>query len=401
VVDDKIDLKEIAKSFKTTKEVQEFVKQMTKGLIENMLAEEMKLHLGYEKHSPAGKNSGNSRNGKSTKKVRSSSGEFELEVPRDRNGDFEPQAVKPYQTDISDFDQKIISMYARGMTTRDIQAHVEEIYGADISPAMVSIITNKVMDVARQWQQRPLSSTYIVIYFDALFYKIREHGKIISKAAFNCLGIDTHGHKEILGLWLAENEGASYWLTIMNELKSRGIEDVFIACIDGLKGLDKAIEAVFPKTEIQRCIIHMMRNSFKYIPQKHRTEFINDLKGIYTALNEGDAHFALKTLIEKWGTRYPLATKPWFDHWNHISTYFKYPPELRKMIYTTNAVEALHRQFRKVTKNRSVFANDDSLFKMLFLAARDIQKKWTQQVRNWPSIATQLHLIFGERLIVS
>ncbi len=292
-------------------------------------------------------------------------------------------------------------MYARGMTTRDIQAHVQEIYGAEISPAMVSMITDKVLDVAHKWQQRPLAPVYAILYFDALFYKVRENGKIVSKAAYTCLGIDTAGHKDILGIWVAESEGATYWLSVINELKSRGVQDILIACIDGLKGLPDAIAAVFPRTEIQRCVIHMIRNSFKYIPHKHSKEFIVDLKTVYTALSESEARYSLTLMEEKWGSRYPLALKSWIEQWDYVSTYFKYPPELRTLIYTTNAVEALHRQFRKVTKNRSILADDSALFKILYLAARNIHKKWTLPVRNWPSIITQLHIFFKDRLMLS
>lgn len=396
---EKIDLKELAKQFKTAKEIQDFVKEITKGMLENVLKAELDETLGYDKYNPKGRNSGNSRNGFSSKKIMSSVGEFEAQIPRDRNGIFIPKIIKPHQNDISDFDQKIISMYARGMTTRDIQAHVEDIYGAEISPAMVSMITDKVMAVAYEWQQRPLESVYPIIFFDALFFKVRENGKIISKAAYSCLGIDCNGKKDILGIWIAQTESATHWLEILNELKNRGVKDIFIACIDGLSGLDKSIEAVFPKTEIQRCVIHIMRNSFKYIPQKYKVEFIADLKPVYTALNLEYAQRALTQLIAKWEHRYPLAVKPWTSNWDQISTYFKYPDELRRMVYTTNTVESLHRQFRKVTKNRSILANDDSLYKILFLAARDILKKQTFTIRNWPSIAAQLHLIFQDRFI--
>lgn len=394
-----IDFKEAIKGMKTPKDVQDFVKNMTKDLMQNILDEELNHHLGYEKHAVAGRNTGNSRNGKSKKQVRSSAGSLDLEIPRDRNGTFEPKLVKKYETDISDFDQRVISMYARGMTTRDIQAHVQEIYGADISPTLVSIITDKVLKVAHEWQQRPLESLYVVVYFDALFYKVRENGKVISKASYTCLGIDASGHKEILGIWIANTESATYWLTVANELKTRGIKDILITCIDGLTGLADALEAVFPKTDVQRCIIHMMRNSFKHIPHKHIKEFVQDLKQIYTADSLSQAEYGLFLAQEKWSNRYPLALKPWADNWHHVTTFFQFPPELRKMIYTTNAVEGVHRQFRKVTKNRSVLANDDALFKLLYLAAQNIQKKWSLPVRNWASISTQLHLIYGERFI--
>lgn len=396
-----IDLKEAAKGLKSLKDIHEFVKQMTKGLIENVLQEEMNQHLGYKKYEHKEASADDTRNGISTKLVTSSVGNIELNIPRDRDGKFNPQLIKKYQTDISDLDMMIISMYAKGMTTRDIQGHFEEIYGAEISPGAISIITNKVTDIAHEWQQRPLAGLYAIAYFDALFYKVRENGKIIAKAAYVCLGIDQEGKKDILGLWIADTEGASYWLKILNELKARGVTDILIACIDGLNGLGKAIEAVFPHTEIQRCIIHMIRNSLKYIPHKHRKEFIKDLKMVYTASSESEAHYELLKLIDKWGKKYSLATKPWFEHWEEVSAYFKYPPELRRIIYTTNAIEALNRQFRKVTKNRSVFANDDSLIKLLYLASRDIQKKWTIQTQNWALIISQLHIFFQERLMIN
>lgn len=393
-----INFKDLAKNCKNLEDVHNVVKSMMKGVIEGILEEELKQHLGYEKYAKS--ETLNSRNGKSPKKVLSSAGTLDLEIPRDRNGEFKPQVVKPYQTDISEFDERIISMYARGMTTRDIQSHVQEIYGAEISPAMVSMITDKVMSIAHEWQQRPLASIYTIIYFDALFYKVRDGGKIVSKAAYTCLGIDTNGHKDILGIWISSSEGATYWLAIMNELKSRGVRDTLIACIDGLKGMSDAIETVFPRTEIQRCIIHMMRNSFKYIPSKHIKEFIADLKTIYTAHSETEASFALEVLEQKW-SKYPLALKSWRDQWVYVSAYFKYPAELRRLIYTTNAVEALHRQFRKVSKNRTILANDEALFKLLFLAARDIQKKWTKPLMNWTLIATQLHIFFKERFLTN
>jgi putative transposase len=396
-----LDLNEVVKGLKTTKDVQDFVKEMTKGLIEKMLEAEMEQHLGYEKHSRKGKNSGNSRNGNSSKKVNSTVGELALEIPRDRNSEFEPQIVKKHETDISDFDQKIISMYARGMTTRDIQAHIEEIYGADISPTMISMITDKAIQVAHEWQQRPLKSVYAVVYFDALFYKVREGGKVVSKAAYTCLGIDTEGYKDILGIWIASSESATYWLGVANELKTRGVKEILITCIDGLRGLADAIQTVFPHTDIQRCVIHMIRNSFKYISYKNIKEFTQDLKSVYNADSIQQAEYQLSLLQDKWGTKYPLAIKPWVDNWNHVSAFFKYPPELRRLIYTTNAVEAVHRQFRKVTKNRSVLAHDESLFKLLYLSIVNIQKKWTLPVRDWSTIASQLHIIFQERFMKS
>lgn len=373
------------------------IKKMLKAAIEGILHEELRLHLEEKKNNKEH----NSKNGSSPKTVRSTLGEFELITPRDRKGTFEPQVVKKYQKDISDFDQKIISMYAKGMTTRDIQEHMNDIYGIEMSPAMVSMITDKVMSMAREWQNRILEEIYAVVYFDAIHFKVRENGRIVSKAAYTALGIDTEGKKDILGIWVGESEGATFWLSVMNELKNRGVKDILIACIDGLKGFPAAISVVFPRVEIQLCVIHMIRNSVKYISSKNRAKFIEDLKQVYQALTLNEALYCRDKLVEKWGAKYPLAVNPWVNHWENVSNYFKYPMELRRIIYTTNTVEGLHRQFRKVTKNRAILANDDSLFKILYLAASDIQRKWTHAVRGWNVIITQLHIVFKERLMTN
>lgn len=385
---------------KTAKDVNELVKKMTKSTLEKILQAELDEHLGYSKHESTGKNSGNSRNGSSQKTVRSSMGEMELDIPRDRNGNFEPILIKKHQKDIGEFDQRIISMYAKGMTTRDIQEHVKDIYGAEISPAMVSMITDKVEGLILEWQSRILEPIYTVAYFDAIYYKVKENGKIVSKAAYTCLAIDLEGHKDILGIWIGESESAKFWLTIFNELKNRGIKDILIACMDGLKGLPEALKITFPETETQLCVVHMIRNSIKFVSSKNQKTFIKDLKLVYQAASESEATTALDALVEKWGRVYPLAVNPWVNHWDKISTYFKYPADLRRMIYTTNAVESLHRQFRKVTKNRAVMPNDNALLKLLFLASRDIQKKWTMPVQNWSTTISQLHVIFGDRIMV-
>jgi putative transposase len=401
MTDINIDLNAELKKCKTMEDLtgkNGLLQRLLKGMMENLLEQEMQEHLGYEKHSVKGDNSGNSRNGKSQKNVTSSFGPIDIEVPRDRNAEFEPQIVKKRQRDISSFDDKIISMYAKGMTTRDIQSHIQDIYGIEISPTMVSNITNKVVDVATEWQARPLSSIYPIIFFDAIHYKVKEDGKVISKAAYTCLGIDWEGKKDILGLWIGESEGAKFWLRICTELQNRGIADIFIACIDGLKGLPEAIQSVFPQVQIQLCIVHMIRNSIKYIPHKYLKEFIFDLKTIYGAVTEATAKNNLGKLQEKWEGRYPLAVKPWIVHWENVRTFFQFPDSIRKLIYTTNAVEALHRQFRKVTKNKAVFPSDDALFKMLFLAARDISKKWTLPLQDWKNMISQLSVFFGDRL---
>lgn len=368
-------------------------------MVEQMLEKEMDEHIGYEKHATGGNNSGNSRNGKNAKTVQTSYGPLDLEVPRDRNSEFEPQIVKKRQRNISSFDDKIISMYAKGMSTRDIQAHVQEIYGAEISPTAVSHITEKVLEVAKEWQARPLQKIYPITYFDAIHYKVRENGKVITKAVYTCLGIDLDGKKEVLGLWIGESEGAKFWLRVFTELKNRGVHDIFIACVDGLKGMPEAINAVFPEAEIQLCIIHMIRNSFKYVSSKNSKEFVSDLKLIYRAETEEMAEEGLLFLKEKWEKKYPLAVKPWINQWENIRTFLKFPEELRRIIYTTNAVESLHRQFRKVTKTRSLFPNDESLFKLLFLAVAGLSEKWTvMPVKDWKSALSQFSILYEVRL---
>lgn len=374
------------------------IQRLVGGMVEKMLDQEMEQHLGYAKHSPEGHHSGNSRNGKGSKTLQSSQGPISIDVPRDRNGDFEPQIVKKRQTHINAFDDKIISMYARGMSTRDIQAHIEEIYGADISPTMISNITDKVLEVAKEWQNRPLSKIYPITYFDAIHYKVRQGGKVITKACYTCLGINMEGKKEMLGLWLGESEGAKFWLRVFTELKNRGVNDIFIACIDGLKGLPDAINAVFPEASIQLCVIHMIRNSMKYVSHKSTKSFMTDLKSVYKAATLGEAEDNLYKLQENWEEKYPLAVKPWVNHWEHIKTFFDFHDDIRRIIYTTNAVESLHRQFRKVTKNRAVFPNDESLIKLLFLSAESASKKWTMSVQNWKKTLAQFAIMYEDRM---
>ena len=374
------------------------VQKLIGSMVEQMVEQEMDDHLGYSKHSREGRNSGNSRNGKISKTVHSSYGDVDLDLPRDRNGEFDPKLVKKRQKSISSFDDKIISMYARGMSTRDIQDHVKEVYGAEISPTAISHITEKVLEAAKEWQSRPLAKVYPIVYFDAIHYKVRQDGKVLNKAAYTCLGIDTEGKKDILGLWIGESEGAKFWLKVFTELKNRGLEDIFIACVDGLKGLPEAIHSVFPKAEIQLCIVHLIRNSVRYIPHKHSKAFIADLKPVYKAVSENDALEALSHLEEKWENKYALAVKPWKEHWEHIRTFLGFPEEVRRIIYTTNAVEALHRQFRKVTKSRSVFPNDEALFKLLFLTVKGLSDKWTREVHGWKQALSQFAILYGDRL---
>lgn len=393
----KADLKN-AKTYEDILGKEGAIKKLIKGTFEQMLEAELTEHLGYEKHSSTGKNTGNSRNGKSHKTIRNDNGEIDIAVPRDRNSEFDPVIIKKYERTIGPIEDKIISMYAKGMTTRDIQSHVEELYGLQLSPTLVSNITERIIVLAKEWQNRPLEAIYPIVFFDAIHYKVRDEGKVVSKAAYTCLGIDLTGRKDLLGLWVGESEGANFWLSVITELRNRGVEDILISCIDGLKGFPDAIKTIFPKVKIQLCVIHQIRNTLKYIASKDQKTFMKDLKNVYSAPTEEVALLEIDKLEERWQKRYSLPVKSWRENWNNLSTYFEYPQEIRTIIYTTNAVEALHRQFRKVTKNRSLFPNDDALKKMLFLAYRDISKKWTMPIRNWSFVISQFSIIFQERL---
>jgi len=374
-------------------------REMSKQMLEYLMEREISENLGYEKYgTKEGVDSRNARNGHNIKTVKSAHGAFELKTPRDRQGEYEPKIVKKYQTDVSMFDEPIISMYAKGMTVRDIQEQVKLTWGVDLSPTTISNITNQVHEFVKEWQSRPLETRYAIVYFDAIHYKVRTNGMIECKAAYTCLGIDLEGKKEILGIWIGESESAKFWLSIFNELNNRGVQDILIACFDGLKGLPDAIQTVFPKTEIQLCIVHMIRNSLKFVGSKYEKEFMQDLKKVYQAPAENTAQIALNELVEKWADRYPTAVNPWVNHWANIATFFKFPDQVRRIIYTTNSVEALHRQFRKVTKNKSVFPNDGSLLKMLYLAANDISKKWDKPAFAWRTILPQLALFFEGRI---
>lgn len=374
------------------------IKKLLKNAIEGMLDAELTDELGYEKHSSVGKNTGNSRNGKSRKTLKNENGEIDISIPRDRNGSFDPVIVKKYERTLGPIEDKIISMYAKGMTTRDIQSHIEEIYGIEVSPTFVSNVTEKIVHIATQWQNRPLDEIYPVVFFDAIHFKVRDEARVINKAAYTCLGIDINGHKDLLGLWVSPAEGANFWVGVITELRNRGVNHILIACIDGLKGFPDAINSVFPDTEIQLCVIHVIRNTLKYIASKDKKAFMLDLKNVYKAPTEELALENLKLLNEKWSKKYSLALKIWDNNWTNIATFFKYPEEIRTLIYTTNAVEALHRQFRKVTKPKSLFPNDDALKKMLYLAYKDISKKWTMPVRNWAFIISQFSVLFKEKI---
>lgn len=373
------------------------IKRLLGGMIEKMLEAELEEHLGYPKSSPIGIGTGNSRNGYSSKTVRSTMGPVAIEIPRDRNGDFSPGVVKKGQRDISSIDQKILSMYAKGMSVRDIQSHIEDIYGAKISPTTISSITDKVLETAFEWQARPLDPVWAIVYFDAVHFKVKEAGVVQTKAAYTAYGISLDGYREVLGIWVGENEGAAYWLSVFSELKQRGVKDILIAVMDGLKGLTEALNQVYPKAEIQVCVIHMIRASLKHIPHKHYHEFVTDLKKVYQAPSLDTAEGQLEVLCEKWGNKYRHAVNTWKSNWPNISTFFRYPPELRKIIYTSNAVEGLHRRVRKVTKSKAVFPSSQALFKMLYLAINDIAKKGPVRCNGWKYIYHSLGTLFPNR----
>ena len=358
----------------------------------------MEEHLGREKYDRLAPDSKNYRNGYSPKTIKSSFGESTIDVPRDRNGEFEPRIVKKYETVCNELDKKVIGLYARGMSVDDIKSEIDELYGVDISPAMISKITDKVMETAHSWQNRPLEAVYPIMYLDAIHYKVRDEHKIVSKAAYICMGMDIRGYKDILGIWIGEQEGAKFWLSVCNDLKNRGVKDILIACMDGLKGLPDAIKAVFPDVNIQSCIIHQIRNSIKYISSKDSREFMADLKEVYKAVNEEQALKALESLEETWGEKYSIVTQSWLNNWDNLSTYFAFPPEIRRIIYTTNSLEGFNRQLRKFTKIRTSFPTDDALRKALYLATEQIMVKWTSPMQNWHSTLAQLSIMYPDRL---
>lgn len=374
------------------------IKKLLKHSVEQLLEAEMTEHLGYPKYSIEGNNSGNSRNGTTPKNLLTTNGEIEVDIPRDRNGTFTPVVVPKHQRRLGELEDVVISMYAKGMSTRDIQDHFQQIYGAELSPVQISHITDKITEMVQQWHSRPLDELYPIIFLDAIHFKVREDGKIVSKAAYTCLAIDITGHKDMLGIWIGQAESSRFWLGILNDLKNRGVKDILITCVDGLKGFAEAIEAAFPQTQIQQCVIHQIRNTFKFIVSKDHKSFMQDLKTVYTAASEKIALEELDALEEAWGKKYPMAIKSWRENWTKLATYFDYAPEIRTIIYTTNAVESLHRQFRKVTKDKSMFPNDEALSKMLFLSYRDISRKWNMPIRNWPFVISQFSVIFEERI---
>lgn len=379
--------------------VQELFKEMVGTVLENGLEGELEEELGYSKYDYRNKETDNSRNGYSEKTLKSSLGDIDISVPRDRKGEFEPQIVRKNQTTLSgDIEEKILSMYAKGMTTSDIEGHIREIYGIEVSDSTISRVTDKILPVVKEWQMRPLEGIYAVVFMDAIHFHVRSEGQIIKKAVYIAIGIKMDGVRDVLGMWIGENESAKFWLGILNGLKNRGVEDILIACVDGLTGFTSAIEAVYPRTEIQQCIIHQIRNSTKYVSYKDLKLLMADLKKVYAAVDEQTAQYQLDVFEEKWGSKYPKIALSWRSNWANLSTYFKYPQEVRTLIYTTNAIENFNRQLRKVTKSKSVFPTDDSLLKMLYLAMVDITKKWTGRRRDWGQIHSQLEVFFADRL---
>lgn len=386
---------------KNTKDIQDMLKDLFASTIQEMLEAELEDHLGYERYDNQNKSTSNSRNGYRSKRVKSDFGEVKLNIPRDRNGNFQPRVIQNYENDISGIEDQVIGMYSKGMSTRDISSHLKSIYGIDISHTLVSKITDRVLPLANEWQNRPLDSIYPIVFMDAVHYKVRIDGRIINKAAYAAIGINLEGTKEVLGIWVGENESSKYWLKVLTEIRNRGVKDILIASVDGLSGFSEAIKAVFPDTEIQRCIVHQIRNTLGYVSYKHRKEFAKDLKNVYTALNEEVALNELTLLEEKWNDKYEIALRSWRNNWNELSTYFKYPQEIRTLIYTTNSMESYNRQLRKVTKSKSIFPSDNSLHKSLYLATIDISDKWTQKVRNWSQILAHLSIYFEERITSS
>jgi len=383
---------------KDAKDIQEVLKKLFGDALAEMLEAELENELGYSKYDYKNKETPNSRNGHSKKTLRSDYGKLDIDVPRDREGQFEPKIVKKNQTDISSIEDQVLSMYAKGMTTRDIKTHLYDLYGIDSSPELISRITDKILPLISEWQARPLSTVYAILFMDAIHYKVRHEGRVVTKAAYTAIGVDLEGVKDVLGIWIGENESAKFWLSVINEIKNRGIKDILIVSVDNLSGFSDAIKAVYPETEIQKCILHQIRNSTRFISYKDIKAFTADLKKIYKAVNEEAALASLDELEERWSKKYPLAVKSWRTNWSELSTYLKYPEELRRIIYTTNTAESYNRALRKVTKAKSVFPNDQSLMKILYLATMDTTKRWKDRMRDWPLIISQLEIYFGERI---
>ena len=386
----------LATECRTTGDIQNKLKELFGGTLQEMLEAEMDEHLGYDKHSPDGDGSGNSRNGYSKKTVSSQFGESEILIPRDRNSEFEPQIVPKHQTKGEDIEKRVLAMYAKGLSTHDIEDHLRDIYGVEASASLISKITDKILPQAVEWQNRPLERVYPVVFFDGIYFKMRRDGKIQNTCVYTVLGINADGYKEILGLWIGENESASFWTQVCNDLKNRGVERIFIACHDNLNGFGKAINTVFPQTNSQLCIIHQIRNSTKYVSYKDLKPLMADLKMVYGSATLDDAEFQLEVFAERWDKKYPQISKSWRDNWTDLTEYFKYPGEVRHLIYTTNAVEGFHRMLRKTTKNKGSFPTEDALRKSIYLSICEISKKWTMPIRYWGQISGQFCIFFED-----
>jgi putative transposase len=372
------------------------LKQLTKAVLERALNAELTHQLGYEKNAAEGRGSGNSRNGRTKKTIKGDFGEVQIEVPRDREGTFEPQIVGKHQRRFSGFDDKIVSMYARGMTTREIQGHLQEIYGVEVSPTLISEVTDAVLEEVRAWQSRPLEPLYPIIFLDALFVKMRHEGRVENRAVYVALGISVEGRKDVLGLWTSQTEGSKFWLTVLTELRNRGVKDLFIACVDGLKGFPEAIETVFPQAQVQLCIVHLMRNSLNYVNWAERKAVAKDLKTIYRATTPDAAKQALVQFGEQWDKKYPTIRPMWERHWDRITPFLSFPPEIRKIIYTTNAVESLNRSLRKITKTRGAFPSEQAALKLLYLALKNTVAKW-ESVQHWKAALNQFAILWEDR----
>lgn len=374
------------------------IKQLTKALLERALQGELTHELGYEKHDAAGRNTGNSRNGSSKKTLKGEFGELDLAIPRDRQASFEPVLVPKYQTRFEEFDEKIISLYARGMSDRDISGQLTDLYGIDVSHALISQVVSEVSEEVTAWQHRPLDAVYPIVYFDALVVKVRHEKQVINKSLYLALAVTLSGDKDLLGMWLAESEGAKFWLGVMNELRNRGVNDVFVACVDGLAGFPDAIEAVFPAALTQLCIVHVVRNSLRFVPYKDRKVVARDLKRIYQAASREDAESELISFSESWDSKYPMISQSWWKNWENVTPFFAFPPEIRKVIYTTNAVESLNSGFRKILKTKGSFPNDEAVARLIYLAYRNISRRWTRPVGNWKQALNQFAIMFDDRM---
>ena len=385
-------------NFTNVADVYAYLKEGFKDILQELMEAELDATLGYEKNQKGDLISNNKRNGYSTKTLKSQYGEFPVDIPRDRNGEFEPKLIPKYQRDISGIEEKVISLYARGMSTRDIHDQLQDLYGIELSAEMVSKITDKLLPEIKEWQTRPLNPVYPFVFMDCIHYKIREDGRILSRAAYVVMGVSIDGYKDILSITVGANETSKFWLGMLNDLKNRGVKDVLFFCVDGLAGFKEAINAVFPDAQIQRCVIHMLRNSFKYVSYKDLKKFASDFKNVYNAPTESAALAELELVKETWGKKYPYAISSWENNWEDVSSFFQFSDEIRRIMYTTNIIEGLNRQYRKVTKTKSVFPSDTSLEKMLYLASRNITQKWTQRYRNWDQVLSQLIILYDERL---